>query len=216
MDCGDGPSIRQIGCAPRLRRRLSNRRLSRPRSRRMGARHRGQPDRHVPFEAAGGKADGAARRWRKHHQCHLAARRGRPPRACRLCRLEGSKGGGRSLTHAMALELAPHGIRVNAIAPGPTLTGLTRANYSDPERRRATIAPIPLGRMGQPEDIVGAILFLASDDRDRQLTSRRQRDICIEQRRESRCAAPAPGKHLRHWHRHRWRGTHSLQAARVH
>jgi NAD(P)-dependent dehydrogenase (short-subunit alcohol dehydrogenase family) len=36
----------------------------------------------------------------------------------------------------MALELAPHGIRINAIAPGPTLTGLTRANYSDPERRR--------------------------------------------------------------------------------
>ena len=53
----------------------------------------------------------------------------------------------------MALELAPHSIRVNAIGPGPTLTGLTRANYSDPERRRATIAQIPLGRMGQPEDI---------------------------------------------------------------
>jgi meso-butanediol dehydrogenase / (S,S)-butanediol dehydrogenase / diacetyl reductase len=61
----------------------------------------------------------------------------------------------------MALELAPHGIRVNAIAPGPTLTGLTRASYADPERRRATI---PLGRMGQPEDMVGAILFLASDE----------------------------------------------------
>jgi len=75
-----------------------------------------------------------------------------------------SKGGGRSLTHAMALELAPHGIRVNAIAPGPTLTGLTRSSYADPERRRATIAQIPLGRLGQPEDIVGAILFLASDE----------------------------------------------------
>jgi glucose 1-dehydrogenase len=70
----------------------------------------------------------------------------------------------RSLTHAMALELAPHGIRVNAIAPGPTLTGLTRASYADPEARRATIAQIPLGRMGQPEDIVGAIVFLASDE----------------------------------------------------
>jgi NAD(P)-dependent dehydrogenase (short-subunit alcohol dehydrogenase family) len=44
------------------------------------------------------------------------------------------------------------------------LTGLTRANYADPERRRATIAQIPLGRLGEPEDIVGAILFLASDE----------------------------------------------------
>ena len=70
-----------------------------------------------------------------------------------------SKGGGRSLTQAMALDLAPHGIRVNAIAPG-----LTRAGYADPERRRATIAQIPLGRLGDPQDLVGAILFLASDD----------------------------------------------------
>jgi len=75
-----------------------------------------------------------------------------------------SKGGGRSLTQAMALDLAPHGIRVNAIAPGPTLTGLTRATYADPERRRATITQIPLGRMGDPQDLVGAILFLASDE----------------------------------------------------
>ena len=84
----------------------------------------------------------------------------RPERAAYIA----SKGGGRSLTHAMALELAPHDIRVNAIAPGPTLTGLTRASYADPERRRATIAQIPLGRMGQPDDIVGAILYLASDE----------------------------------------------------
>ena len=84
----------------------------------------------------------------------------RPERAAYVA----SKGGGRSLTQAMALELAPHGIRVNAIAPGPTLTGLTRASYADPERRRATIAQIPLGRLSEPEDIVGAILFLASDE----------------------------------------------------
>jgi len=84
----------------------------------------------------------------------------RPERAAYVA----SKGGGRSLTHAMSLELAPRGIRVNAIAPGPTLTGLTRASYADPERRRATVAQIPLGRLGEPEDIVGAILFLASDE----------------------------------------------------
>jgi glucose 1-dehydrogenase len=84
----------------------------------------------------------------------------RPERAAYVA----SKGGGRSLTHAMAIDLAVHGIRVNAIAPGPTLTGLTRASYEDPERRRATIAQIPLGRMGDPQDLVGAILFLASDE----------------------------------------------------
>ena len=84
----------------------------------------------------------------------------RPERAAYVA----SKGGGRSLTHAMALELAARGIRVNAIAPGPTLTGLTRASYADPERRQATIAQIPLGRLGEPEDIVGAVLYLASDE----------------------------------------------------
>jgi glucose 1-dehydrogenase len=84
----------------------------------------------------------------------------RPERAAYVA----SKGGARSLTHAMAVDLAAHGIRVNAIAPGPTLTGLTRANYTDPEARRATEAVIPLGRLGQPDDLVGAGLFLASDE----------------------------------------------------
>ena len=84
----------------------------------------------------------------------------RPERAAYIA----SKGGGRSLTHAMAVDLAAHGIRVNAIAPGPTLTGLTRASYTDPEARRATEALIPLGRLGQPDDLAGAVLFLASDE----------------------------------------------------
>jgi glucose 1-dehydrogenase len=84
----------------------------------------------------------------------------RPERAAYVA----SKGGARSLTHAMAVDLAAHGIRVNAIAPGPTLTGLTRAAYTDDEARRATEALIPLGRLGQPDDLVGAVLFLASDE----------------------------------------------------
>jgi glucose 1-dehydrogenase len=83
----------------------------------------------------------------------------RPERAAYVA----SKGGGRSLTHAMAVDLAAHG-RVNAIAPGPTLTGLTRASYTDPASRRATEALFPLGRLGQPDDLVGAVLFLASDE----------------------------------------------------
>jgi len=84
----------------------------------------------------------------------------RPERAAYVA----SKGGARSLTHAMAVDLARHNIRVNAIAPGPTMTGLTRANYTDIEARRATEALIPLGRLGQPGDLAGAVLFLASDD----------------------------------------------------
>ncbi len=84
----------------------------------------------------------------------------RPERAAYVA----SKGGGRSLTHAMAVDLAAHGIRVNAIAPGPTLTGLTRASYTDPAARNATEALIPLGRLGQPDDLVGAVLYLASDE----------------------------------------------------
>jgi glucose 1-dehydrogenase len=84
----------------------------------------------------------------------------RPERAAYVA----SKGGARSLTHAMAVDLAAHGIRVNAIAPGPTLTGLTRANYTNAEARQATEALIPLGRLGEPDDLAGAVLFLASDD----------------------------------------------------
>src|SRR5262249_60157723 len=83
----------------------------------------------------------------------------RPERAAYVA----SKGGARSLTHAMAVDLAAHRIRVNAIAPGPTLTGLTRANYTDPEARRTTEALIPLGRLGQPDHLVRAVPFLASD-----------------------------------------------------
>jgi NAD(P)-dependent dehydrogenase (short-subunit alcohol dehydrogenase family) len=84
----------------------------------------------------------------------------RPERAAYVA----SKGGARSLTQAMAVDLAAHGTRVNAIAPGPTLTGLTRASYADPEARRDTEALIPLGRLGRPDDLVGAVLFLASDE----------------------------------------------------
>jgi len=106
-------------------------------------------------QAGGGKADGSI-----INVTSQLAEVARPERAAYVA----SKGGGRSLTHAMAVDLAAHGIRVNAIAPGPTMTGLTRATYTDPEARRATEALIPLGRLGQPDDLVGAVLFLASDE----------------------------------------------------
>jgi NAD(P)-dependent dehydrogenase (short-subunit alcohol dehydrogenase family) len=74
-----------------------------------------------------------------------------------------SKGGVLSMTRAMALELAPYRIRVNAIAPGLTDTAQPRYGSSEAELAEAARA-IPLGRMAQPEEIARTALFLASDD----------------------------------------------------
>lgn len=73
-----------------------------------------------------------------------------------------TKGGIVAMTRAMALELAPKGIIVNAIAPGVIDTPGTKAGL-DEETKEKTIASIPLKRLGTPEDIAGAALFLASD-----------------------------------------------------
>ncbi len=76
-----------------------------------------------------------------------------------------SKGGSRMLTRGMAVDLAPHGIRVNALAPGVTVTNLTRQRLEDdPEWRRIALERIPMGRLGEPDDQVGACVFLASDE----------------------------------------------------
>jgi 3-oxoacyl-[acyl-carrier protein] reductase len=73
-----------------------------------------------------------------------------------------SKGGVLSMTRAMALELAPYRIRVNAIAPGLTDTAQPRYGSSEEELAAAARA-IPLGRMARPEEIARAAVFLASD-----------------------------------------------------
>src|SRR5271155_5152023 len=73
-----------------------------------------------------------------------------------------SKGGVLSMTRAMALELAPYGIRVNAIAPGLTDTAQPRYGSGEAELAEAARA-IPLGRMACPEEIAHAAVFLASD-----------------------------------------------------
>jgi NAD(P)-dependent dehydrogenase (short-subunit alcohol dehydrogenase family) len=76
-----------------------------------------------------------------------------------------SKGGINQLTKVMALNLAPHGIRVNGIGPGTILTELARtAVMSSPEARHTILSRTPLGRCGEPEEVASIAAFLASDD----------------------------------------------------
>lgn len=76
------------------------------------------------------------------------------------------KGGIAQMTKAMALEWAPHGICVNAIGPGTFHTELTEALYADAERSARIVSRIPLGRPGVPEDLAGAVVYLASPASD--------------------------------------------------
>jgi NAD(P)-dependent dehydrogenase (short-subunit alcohol dehydrogenase family) len=73
-----------------------------------------------------------------------------------------SKGGVGQLTRALAVELAPHGIRVNAVAPGRIETPMTADVFAREDVRRSFLARVPLARAGGPEEIGAAIAFLAS------------------------------------------------------
>ncbi|QNG36482.1 SDR family oxidoreductase [Geodermatophilaceae bacterium NBWT11] len=75
-----------------------------------------------------------------------------------------SKGGVAMLTRVAALELAPQGIRVNAVSPGYIETGMTRRTFSVPRFRDAVLARTPMGRFGTPDDVGRVIAFLLSDD----------------------------------------------------
>jgi NAD(P)-dependent dehydrogenase (short-subunit alcohol dehydrogenase family) len=68
------------------------------------------------------------------------------------------------LTKVMALALAPHGIRVNAIGPGSIMTDMLAAVNSDEAARRRILSRTPMGRIGKPEEIASVAAFLASDD----------------------------------------------------
>ena len=73
-----------------------------------------------------------------------------------------SKAGVVNLTRVLAIEWAPLGITVNAVGPTFVLTPLTQSTWDDPVMREDLLKRIPLGRVGVPEDIVGAVVFLAS------------------------------------------------------
>lgn len=75
-----------------------------------------------------------------------------------------SKGGISMLTRNMALELAPLGVRVNSIAPGTFITNMNRDYLTDPDFQKKRVATIPLGRLGETEEVAGAVVYLASDD----------------------------------------------------
>ena len=66
------------------------------------------------------------------------------------------------LTKAMAVELAPHNVRVNSVAPTFVETPMTKPLLEDDTLREDTLSRIPLGRLGRVEDVTGAVLFLAS------------------------------------------------------
>ncbi|NAZ35652.1 SDR family NAD(P)-dependent oxidoreductase [Rubellimicrobium sp. CFH 75288] len=73
-----------------------------------------------------------------------------------------SKAGVAQLTRSLAIAWAPDGIRVNAVAPGFVVTEQSARSRTDPAHVAAVAARTPLGRWGEPEDIAGAVLFLAS------------------------------------------------------
>ena len=77
-----------------------------------------------------------------------------------------SKGGIKMMMESMAQELAPHGIRVNAIAPGAIRTPINTSAWNTPEALKSLLTLIPYGRIGEPDDIARAAVWLASDDSD--------------------------------------------------
>jgi len=74
-----------------------------------------------------------------------------------------TKAGVHSLMQSAAIALGRHGIRCNSVLPGTIETDINRDDLADPAKRRHMESRVPLGRLGRPEDLVGPIVFLASD-----------------------------------------------------
>ena len=75
-----------------------------------------------------------------------------------------SKGGLKALSRGMAVELAPHGIRVNVVGPGSIPTSIMGRDWADSNLVDSINARIPIGRMGRPDEVAEAVLFLASEN----------------------------------------------------
>jgi len=75
-----------------------------------------------------------------------------------------SKGGLKMLMRNLAIELAPLGITVNNVAPGAIETAINGALLNQPDKLASVLGNIPIGRLGQPRDVAGAVAFLASED----------------------------------------------------
>jgi L-rhamnose 1-dehydrogenase len=74
-----------------------------------------------------------------------------------------TKAGLHSLMQSVAIALGRHGIRCNSVLPGTILTDINKGDLADPKKRAYMEERVPLGRLGQPEDVAGPIIFLASD-----------------------------------------------------
>ena len=76
----------------------------------------------------------------------------------------GSKHAVEGITKSVALEIAKSGIRVNAVAPGPTDTGMLTRFTGTPENKAASTRTVPMDRLGRSEELANAIVFIASDE----------------------------------------------------
>ncbi len=105
---------------------------------------------------------GPMKRGRWGRIIHISSVFGQVSRAARNA-YSASKAGIIGMTHAMALELAPHGVTVNAILPGPFETPMTATMHPDPTARQWFTDRVPMGRWGRPDELDGPLLLLASD-----------------------------------------------------
>ena len=83
-----------------------------------------------------------------------------------LCAYSSTKGAVLPITLVFALELAGYNIQVNAVLPGTSNTGMAKAAMADPEWTRQITSGIPMKRLGETRDLLGAVLFFASSDSD--------------------------------------------------